>query len=55
MNLNLFLVFQHRRTLAIGQPAETSQTSFRTECGDQASPHPAYSAACMAIFFNRVF
>jgi hypothetical protein len=44
--LDIFLVFSHRRTLAIEQPAETSHPSFREEGDDQASSHPMYIAAC---------
>jgi hypothetical protein len=46
MNLDLFLVFQHRRTLAIGQPTEIPQTSFRTDCGDQKLSHYILCLTC---------
>jgi hypothetical protein len=46
MNFDLFSVFQRRRTLAIVQPAETSQASFMTACGNQAFPHCTLWLAC---------
>jgi hypothetical protein len=41
----IFPTYENRRTLAIGNPVETSHTSFMEEGYDQASPHPMYSVA----------
>jgi hypothetical protein len=36
-------MYRNLRTLAIEQPMETPQPSYRARCGNHAFPHPVYS------------